>query len=574
MVIPSFFSIRSIFPEGTEMVAIIDDREDVWERCSNLIHVKPYVFFADVGDINAPPKPTSRPPHPREDIREANHAIPCKIRKLSDNDVSEQRGQQDVHTSVPVCVADDREGKILTESNNIQSITLDDSSSSVGKPTPPNSDDKDNLEEMDVGCDNESRVPTSDTGEPDPNAIPSGILSQEETGKGKEEETGKGKEEEKEEEEKEDSSSESSDSSPSSSGSSSSESSGEEEEEPSSKSEPSNSKENHSQKEELEEKAETTQVSVELPIAPSSKLDSHGNSTQNEAIGDISERESDIPTKTGKEMERKHLEEEKKKIKDTDVFLVSLMDILTRIHQLFYEEQALCLANPAYGGPKPDLQQIIPAVRTSVLKGVRIVFTGVIPNDQPVERNREWNTARAFGAEIHSDIVHGQDSWEVSIRHRATTHLVVGRPGTAKLKEAIKLTGLYIVEVKWLWECAEQWRRLPESDFPVKGITYDSFPKSSKPPPTKEVPPPKPRPSLGIPIPPPQSAGKEDLPQSPSSIVSISFEEWEKMSAEVDDELSAAEVEEGDTDMDTSLNKSSDSSDDGSEDELAKLLDK
>ena len=44
------------------MVAIIDDREDVWARCPNLIHVKPYVFFAGTADINAPPPRPSAPP--------------------------------------------------------------------------------------------------------------------------------------------------------------------------------------------------------------------------------------------------------------------------------------------------------------------------------------------------------------------------------------------------------------------------------------------------------------------------------------------------------------------------------
>lgn len=37
------------------MVCIIDDREDVWEYASNLIHVKPYRFFQHTGDIHAPP---------------------------------------------------------------------------------------------------------------------------------------------------------------------------------------------------------------------------------------------------------------------------------------------------------------------------------------------------------------------------------------------------------------------------------------------------------------------------------------------------------------------------------------
>lgn len=44
-----------MFPCGDNMVCIIDDREDVWEYASNLIHVKPYHFFQHTGDINAPP---------------------------------------------------------------------------------------------------------------------------------------------------------------------------------------------------------------------------------------------------------------------------------------------------------------------------------------------------------------------------------------------------------------------------------------------------------------------------------------------------------------------------------------
>merc|ERR1719264_475402 len=37
------------------MVCIIDDREDVWNFAPNLVHVKPYHFFKNTGDINAPP---------------------------------------------------------------------------------------------------------------------------------------------------------------------------------------------------------------------------------------------------------------------------------------------------------------------------------------------------------------------------------------------------------------------------------------------------------------------------------------------------------------------------------------
>lgn len=47
--------LRALFPCGDNLVCIIDDREDVWNRASNLIQVKPYHFFEHTGDINAPP---------------------------------------------------------------------------------------------------------------------------------------------------------------------------------------------------------------------------------------------------------------------------------------------------------------------------------------------------------------------------------------------------------------------------------------------------------------------------------------------------------------------------------------
>ncbi|CAF2046071.1 unnamed protein product [Rotaria magnacalcarata] len=45
-------NLSALFPCGDSMVCIIDDREDVWNYARNLVHVKPYVWFKDVGDIN------------------------------------------------------------------------------------------------------------------------------------------------------------------------------------------------------------------------------------------------------------------------------------------------------------------------------------------------------------------------------------------------------------------------------------------------------------------------------------------------------------------------------------------
>lgn len=48
-------SFRALFPCGDRLVCIIDDREDVWNFASNVVHVKPYRYFKHTGDINAPP---------------------------------------------------------------------------------------------------------------------------------------------------------------------------------------------------------------------------------------------------------------------------------------------------------------------------------------------------------------------------------------------------------------------------------------------------------------------------------------------------------------------------------------
>ena len=74
------------------MVCIIDDREDVWNFASNLIHVKPYQFFKGVGDINAPPG--SSPPEEEEEEEEEENTSSGKP-----VDVDIQEG--DVRTEEP-----------------------------------------------------------------------------------------------------------------------------------------------------------------------------------------------------------------------------------------------------------------------------------------------------------------------------------------------------------------------------------------------------------------------------------------------------------------------------------------
>jgi RNA polymerase II subunit A C-terminal domain phosphatase len=46
-------SIERLFPVDQSMVAVIDDRGDVWGWQPNLVKVMPYDFFVGIGDINS-----------------------------------------------------------------------------------------------------------------------------------------------------------------------------------------------------------------------------------------------------------------------------------------------------------------------------------------------------------------------------------------------------------------------------------------------------------------------------------------------------------------------------------------
>ena len=159
-------------------------------------------------------------------------------------------------------------------------------------------------------------------------------------------------------------------------------------------------------------------------------------------------------------------------VKDPDNFLEFLGDILERLHGRFYkqfDEMAKGLDIDEMSDiPTPDLKKLIPEMRHSVLKGTRILFTGVIPTNMPPHKNREWNTARAFGAIIHDRLVPGLHSSDPNKAFRATTHVIAGRPGTSKLREAKRFPGVKVVNPRWLWSCAEQWKLVDEKLFPLQ----------------------------------------------------------------------------------------------------------
>ncbi|XP_041984430.1 RNA polymerase II subunit A C-terminal domain phosphatase [Aricia agestis] len=139
---------------------------------------------------------------------------------------------------------------------------------------------------------------------------------------------------------------------------------------------------------------------------------------------------------------------------DPDDYLIYLEDILKRIHKHFYDVYDKM-------GKKeiPDLKFIIPEVKSKVLSGVSLVFSGLVPTHQRLETSRAYLVAKSLGAEVTQDFTEN------------STHLVAVRSGTAKVNASRKMVEskkLQVVTPEWLWSCAERWERVDERLYPLQ----------------------------------------------------------------------------------------------------------
>ncbi|CAH2042550.1 unnamed protein product, partial [Iphiclides podalirius] len=164
-------------------------------------------------------------------------------------------------------------------------------------------------------------------------------------------------------------------------------------------------------------------------------------------------------------------------VEDPDDYLIYLEDILKRIHKHFYD-----LYENMGRKQIPDLKAVIPDVKSKVLAGVSLVFSGLVPTHQRLETSRAYLVARSLGAEVTQDFTEN------------TTHLVAVRAGTAKVNATRrigegKMNKLFVVTPDWLWTCAERWERVDERLYP---LTRGGQSSSRRPPAHCSSPPPAP----------------------------------------------------------------------------------
>lgn len=167
---------------------------------------------------------------------------------------------------------------------------------------------------------------------------------------------------------------------------------------------------------------------------------------------------------------------------DDDDYLLHLEDILHRIHVVFYETvdniKSATNVDEVKNNPKitkycspgttiPDTKLIITELRREVLRGVNIVFTGVIPTSVRQEESYPCRVACALGAKVSNSISTSKDTDD---RSRVTTHVIAGKLGTEKSLRAVQSQGMKIVNPNWLYCCNERWEWVDERLFYVEGL--------------------------------------------------------------------------------------------------------
>ena len=169
---------------------------------------------------------------------------------------------------------------------------------------------------------------------------------------------------------------------------------------------------------------------------------------------------------------------------DLDDYLVYLEDILQRIHTAYYElYDQMHLTDDAGGksdSDAPDLKTIVPYVRRKVLKGARVIFSGVCPLGTDLTACRIYRVAESLGAVVQSSVVTDGDA--------ATTHVVAARPGTEKVKAASRQKSVWIVNPDWVWTCADRWEWVDERLYPLNDETSARFLSRDSPDPTAKPP--------------------------------------------------------------------------------------
>ena len=101
---------------------------------------------------------------------------------------------------------------------------------------------------------------------------------------------------------------------------------------------------------------------------------------------------------------------------DPDDYLDYLENILKKIHDEYYKiydnriQTTKSDRSQVDETDLPDLKRVIPLIKSKVLEGVVITFSGVVPTDYDLKKQRCYLMATALGAKVNEHLVLGNSS--------------------------------------------------------------------------------------------------------------------------------------------------------------------
>uniref|UniRef100_A0A5F9DHV5 RNA polymerase II subunit A C-terminal domain phosphatase n=1 Tax=Oryctolagus cuniculus TaxID=9986 RepID=A0A5F9DHV5_RABIT len=432
-------NLRNLFPCGDSMVCIIDDREDVWKFAPNLITVKKYVYFQGAGDLHAPPGP--REP---QTGKKANHsckgtdvpepALPGKDseegRQLPGVEPSggfpkptrELNGGEAVLGACPqgamprLGKADDQDAGApapVSASNHEPAAPGPQGSCGQGGRTPAQPTQGTPGTDLDFDLSSDSESSASDAsasggegekrGRKKPRPPQDGVRVLHQGGAP---DPGGGK--------------------PPGTG--------------------------HT--------GEPPPSVLDVPEdSERGSLCGLGNGCADRKEAETESQNSEQSGVTAGESLDQSVEEEEEDVDDDD-HLIHLEEILARVHADYYTRYDRYLNREVEEAP--DMRRIVPELKSKVLAGVVITFSGLHPANFPIEKTREHYHATALGAKILTRLVLNPDAPD------RATHLIAARAGTEKVRQAQECRHLHVVNPDWLWSCLERWDKVEEQLFPLR----------------------------------------------------------------------------------------------------------
>nr|CAB3448208.1 unnamed protein product [Digitaria exilis] len=132
--------------------------------------------------------------------------------------------------------------------------------------------------------------------------------------------------------------------------------------------------------------------------------------------------------------------------REHDGSLAVTLGVLKRVHQGFFDSAVV--------DGRPDVREVIRAVRREVLRGCTVAFSRVIPLEDFAGDHHMWKLAERLGAVCATNV------------DAMVTHVVAMDPSTEKAQWA-RNNNKFLVNPSWIMAASFRWCRPNEQEFPV-----------------------------------------------------------------------------------------------------------